>query len=154
MTRTCCLAGIALLAALTTAQPAWARDDPWCVFRSPNEIYLSFGTLDPSRGFAAQQAAQAVRDEDRQVGDCQRIQGMRLSVEGGLHGPAGQLRMQHVLRSDVYLRYTVDVQPDYQRGPGTGRYIRFTLTGTIHSADLADAPAGEYSDALRVSVMP
>ena len=153
MTRPCCLAGLALLAALTTAQPAWARDDPWCVFRSPNEIYLSFGTLDPSRGFTAQRAAQAVRNEDRQVGDCQRIQGMRLSVES-LHGFAGQLRMQHVLRSDAYLRYSVDVQPAYQRGPGIGRYISFTLTGTIHSSDLADAPAGEYSDALRVIVTP
>ncbi len=147
------LAGLALLAALTLTPPTWARGNN-CVFRSPSQILLLFGPLDPSRGFSVQQRATAARNEDLDVGDCAPGQTMTLRVEGGQHDAAGRQRMQHALHPNTYLRYAVRIAPTAQRAPGNGRYISFQLTGSIEPADLADAPAGVYSDVLRVSVTP
>ena len=147
------LAGLALLAALTLNPPTWARGNN-CVFRSPSQILLLFGPLDPSRGFSVQQRATAARIEDLDVGDCAPGQTMTLRVEGGQHDAAGQPRMQHALRPNTFLRYAVRIAPTAQRAPGNGRYISLQLTGSIEPADLADAPAGGYSDVLRLSVTP
>jgi hypothetical protein len=147
------LTSLALVAALSVTSPAWARGNN-CVFRSPSQILLLFGPLDPSRGFSVQQRATAARNEDLDVGDCAPGQTMTLRVEGGQHDAAGQPRMQHALRPNTYLRYAVRIALAVQRAPGNGRYISFQLTGSIEPADLADAPAGPYSDVLRVSVTP
>ena len=147
------LAGLALLAALTITDPTWARGSN-CVFRSPSQVLLTFGPLDPSRGFAIQQRATAARNEDLDVGDCAPGQTMTLRVEGGQHDATGRLRMQHALRPNTYLRYAVRIAPSVQRAPGNGSYISLQLTGTVEPADLADAPAGVYSDVLRLSVTP
>ena len=153
MTRRSTLTSLALLATLTATPPTWARGSN-CVFRSPSQVLLGFGTLDPSRGFAVQQRATAARSEDLDVGDCAPGQTLTLRVEGGQHDAAGRLRMQHALRPNHYLPYAVRLTPTIQRAPGNGRYISFQLTGSIEPADLADAPAGLYSDVLRVSVTP
>ena len=147
------LAGLALVAALTVTPPTWARGTN-CLFRSSSQILLTFGPLDPSRGFSVQQSATAARNEDLDVGDCAPSQTMTLRVEGGQHDAAGRQRMQHALRPNTFLRYAVRIAPTVQRAPGNGRYISFQLTGNIEPADLADAPAGVYSDVLRVSVTP
>jgi hypothetical protein len=138
------LAGLALLAALTATPPTEARGNN-CVFRSPSQLLISFGPLDPSRGFAVQQRATAVRNEDLDVGDC---------APGLTHDAAGRQRMQHALRPNTYLRYAVRIAPTVQRAPGNGRYISLQLAASIEPADLADAPAGVYSDVLRLSVIP
>jgi len=153
MTRRSTLASLVLLATLTVNPPAWARGSN-CVFRSPSQVLLGFGILDPSRGFAVQQRATAARTEDLDVGDCAPGQTLTLRVEGGQHDAAGRLRMQHALRPNTYLRYAVRIAPSVQRAPGNGRYISLQLTGTVEPADLADAPAGLYSDVLRLSVTP
>ena len=153
MTGRSTLASLALLATLIATPTAWARGNN-CVFRSSIQIQLSFGTLDPSRGFAAQQRATAARTEDLDVGDCAPGQRMTLRVEGGQHDAAGRLRMQHALRPNSYLPYAVRLTPTVQRAPGNGRYISLQLTGTVEPADLADAPAGPYSDVLSLSVTP
>lgn len=147
------LTSVALVAALTVTPSTWARGAN-CVFRSPSQILLFFGPLDPSRGFSVRQDAAAALNEDLDVGDCAPGQTMTLRVEGGQHDAAGQPRMQHALRPNTYLRYAVRIAPTVQRAPGNGRYISFQLTGSIEPADLADAPAGPYSDMLRVSVTP
>jgi hypothetical protein len=147
------LTSLALVAALSVTPPTWARGAN-CVFRSPSQILLLFGPLDPSRGFSVQQRALAARHEDLDVGDCAPGQTMTLRIEGGQHDADGRPRMQHALRPSTYLRYAVRIAPTVQRAPGNGRYISFQLTGSIEPADLADAPAGPYSDVLRVSVTP
>jgi len=153
MTGRSTLASLALLATLIATPPAWARGNN-CVFRSSIQIQLGFGTLDPSRGFAVQQRATAARNEDLDVGDCAPGQRMTLRVEGGQHDAAGRLRMQHALRPNSYLPYAVSLTPTVQRAPGNGNYISLQLTGSIEPADLADAPAGLYSDVLLLSVTP
>ena len=147
------LAGLALLAALTATPPTEARGNN-CVFRSPSQLLISFGPLDPSRGFAVQQRAIPVRNEDLDVGDCAPGLTMTLRIEGGQHDAAGRQRMQHALRPNTYLRYAVRIAPTVQRAPGNGRYISLQLAASIEPADLADAPAGVYSDVLRLSVIP
>lgn len=147
------LAALAAMATLAGSGRAWAKGTD-CAFRSAESPLLNFGVLNPSQGLPVLQRATAPRGEALEAGDCTRGAQMRIQVEGGLHEAGGRLRMKHVSRQDTYLRYTVQVLPAVQRGPGNGRYLSFELVGRIESADIAAAPGGSYSDLLRISVLP
>jgi hypothetical protein len=133
--------------------PVWARGND-CVFRTGTALVLGFGVLDPSAARRVQQQATAARGEDLQAGDCAPGVQMRIQIEGGQHDAGGQLRMRHATRPDTFLRYTVQVTPVLQRGPGNQRYVGFELLGQLEAADIAVARGGTYQDTLRISVLP
>ena len=148
-----CLAGFVLGGPLLSPPAAWAKGNE-CSFRSTGQLWLAFGTLDPSQAVRVQSAATAIRSMDLEAGDCARGQRMRVTAVRGLHNLGQQLRMQNGSGGNAYLRYTVQITPDTTRGPGNGTYTPFSLQGIIEPADLAAAPAGTYRDALQISVTP
>lgn len=132
---------------------AWALGSD-CAFRTGGGLVMGFGILDPSAAHGVQQRATAPRRDDLEAGDCAPGFRMRIQVEGGQHDFGGQLRMKHITRPDAFLRYSVQVEPSTQQGPGNRRYVGFDLLGRLEATDIATARGGVYRDTLRISVFP
>ncbi len=97
-----------------------------------------------------------------QVGDCASAVLLQVHLDDG-HNPAnGRRRMKHATRP-AYLPYTLSpgqpggtssVLSSPVRGPGRSRYISQSLRLQIRGADIADLPAGDYSDCVTLTVTP
>lgn len=144
-------AGAAGLIALAAIGPAQAQR-PQCEFRTSGSLQLAFGVLDPGSR-AGVTATTSDATVDHHIGDCPR--GFRLSVTvgAGEHAAGGRNRLKHT-GQNLYLPYSVTLEPATSRGPGRGQYIPLRITGRIEAADYANLPAGQYTDVLLLAVDP
>lgn len=112
---------------------------------------MSFGTLNPASGSNVTVAVAASTLGANLVGDCAPGQNLLISGDNGLHFN-GSRRLQNTAGTD-FIAYSLNL-PWTSGGPGNGNYTSFTFNGTILWGAYANAPAGNYSDTLVISVTP
>lgn len=138
------------LALLGTASPVVAKDLA-CSFRAKG-LSMSFGALDPSSGLNAGAVVSPATLSADSAGDCDKAVTMTIDADGGSHY-SGSRRLRSASGSD-FIPYTLVGIPISVAGPGNARYTQFTFSGVILWSSYADAPAGNYSDTVMISVIP
>lgn len=113
---------------------------------------MSFGALDPSSGANVTVPVSAATLNANKFGDCAPGQQMSVTGDNGLNF-SGSRRLKRTGSAD-YIPYALSGLPTNVSGPGNGIYITFTFNGTILGTDYANAPAGNYSDTVIISVTP
>lgn len=134
-----------LAAALVQVSPAALAKNGICEFRAKG-ISMNFGALDPSSGSdASAMLAFSTLNAD-EVGDCR-----DLTMTIGLETPGPRV-LTHA--SGAVIPYTFVGLPIVAPAPGNNRYIPFTFSGLILWNSYANAPAGNYTDTVMISVTP
>lgn len=78
----------------------------------------------------------------------------RITGDDGQNGTgAGKRRMRHVALPGTYLPYRLLFSPDAGTVPKAWPR-QLTVTGTVFGIDYVGAPAGSYSDTVRIVVEP
>ena len=139
-------AGAVLL--LVVAMPAQSSDLK-CGFRASG-LSLNFGTLNPASGATVTVPMAAATLNADKVGDC--TLPMTLSADNGLWFSRNH-RLKNTGSAD-YIPYTLAGLPQTLPAPGNKVYVSFTFSGTVLGSDYANAPAGNYSDTVMISVTP
>jgi spore coat protein U-like protein len=141
------LAAVLLIA---VAAPAFGSGNN-CVFQA-HGLSMGFGALDPSSGGNVNVTVQASTLNANKWGDCAPGQSMSLSADNGLNF-SGSRRLKRVGSSD-FIAYSLSALPTGVAGPSNGIYQTFTFNGAVLGASYANAPAGNYSDTVVISVTP
>lgn len=81
------------------------------------------------------------------VGDCAPGQNMVVQIANS----SGNIRHLTNQSNDV-IPYTLEGIPGTPRGQKIGVYVPFAFSGKILGSDYANAPAGEYSDTVYITV--
>lgn len=138
------------MALLAMAAPVMAKDLT-CSFRAKG-LTMSFGALDPSSGLNASAVVSPATLTADSAGDCDKAVTMTIDADGGSNY-SGSRRLRGASGSD-FIPYTLVGLPISVAGPGNAKYTQFTFSGVILWTSYADAPAGNYSDTVMISVTP
>lgn len=133
----------AIAALLACVQPVFAAS---CSFKA-HGLSLSFGVLDPSNASNITRATIAATAGADQVGHCNNV-AMTISGDNGLNYN-GSRRLSN---GASYISYTLNL-PINLAAPGNS-YTTFSFTGTILGTAYLNAPAGNYSDTVIITVSP
>lgn len=121
-----------------------------CKFNVPKSTALAFGTIDPSGSTNITATGSLVV----RCGGSAPNATFAIDDDSGLNETGvGAYRMRHTVTATAYLGYSVSYAPQSATIPkNTNQTI--TITGTITSAQYANAIAGNYSDTITVTVSP
>ena len=133
-----------LAAALVQVSPAALALNGTCQFRAKG-ISMNFGALDPSSGSNASAVLAFSSLNADEVGDCRDL---TMTIDGD----GGPRLLTHA--SGASIPYTFVGLPIQASAPGNNRYIPFTFSGLILWNSYANAPAGNYTDTVMISVTP
>jgi hypothetical protein len=134
---------------------SWAADTV-CQFRAKG-LALNFGTLDPSINVPVPAPVVATTTFANMAGDCTGTGDMTISIVG----PASRQLVSGASTID----YTITGLPISLPKPGnappgnpgsgyTAWFAPNQIQGTIQWSAYADAPAGNYSDSITISINP
>lgn len=115
---------------------------------------MSFGTLDPSSNANVTVPVQAAVANANRVGDCQNGGGNTLQITAD-NGQwfSGSRRLKNLTSAD-FIDYSLTGLPLTLSRPGNNVYVIFTFNGTVAGSAYANAPAGNYSDTVLITVTP
>lgn len=110
---------------------------------------LNFGALDPSN-------AVAVNDKKADVTfKCTKGVSATVTQNNGSTPSGMQKRLKTTFNgTDYFIPYSIALSGDSVTGAGFGTNLTVTATGTIAADAYVDAPAGDYSDTVVLSVSP
>ena len=136
---------------LTCATPAYSRNAS-CLFKATG-LALSFDILDPSIRDPVQKAVQIVNTGAGEAGDCN-TNGATLSVQI-VDGASSRELKNGAGASIPYALFGFPVSNIPQ--PGNNKYASFLaggVFGRIEAGAYENAPAGNYTDTVTISVSP
>lgn len=139
---------MAALGLIVLAMPVHSADLR-CNFKARG-LSLNFGVLNPASGATVSVPLAAATLNADKVGDC--TVPMTISADAGLWSSGG-LRLKNTASAD-YIAYSLAPMPQTLAAPGNKLYVSFTFTGTVAGSAYANAPAGNYSDTVMISVTP
>lgn len=130
--------------------------DTVCQFRAKG-LDLNFGTLDPSINVPAPAPVVATTTFANMAGDCTGTGNMTISMVGSTS--------RQLVNGANTIDYTITGLPIYLPKPGnappgnpgngyTAWFAPNQIQGTIQWSAYADAPAGNYSDSITISINP
>lgn len=117
-----------------------------CKFKNPSNRSLPFGNLDPLNAID-------VSLERELTFTCYGKDDPVSYLIGDGATPPGAHRMQRLNPSVAYLPYTLTLESE--PGPiNNGDEIKLKITGTVEADDYRLAPAGVYSDEVKITILP
>lgn len=117
-----------------------------CKFQSGGGLALSFGNLNPSTAGNVTTAATAMSLDADSWGRCPNTT-MQMTADNGLNGN------RRMTNGTAFIPYSLTL-PANAPGPGGNEFVKFVLMGTVMGTDYIDAPAGNYSDTVQITVTP
>jgi spore coat protein U-like protein len=133
-----------LLVVLAWAAAAAHAQPKACSFRVRTPATLGFGALDPSNATNRS----AILTNWNQVGQCPNVP-FTVSADNGLNFSGGTRRMR---KGTDFIPYSLVLDI---RGTGTAGWLTLPAIGaTVAGSAYQNAPAGDYNDALVISVTP
>ena len=137
------------------ALPAWAADTT-CGFRAKG-LGMNFGALDPSINSSVTKPVVAATTFANMAGDCTGAAPMTISIQGGATS-------RQLTKGGDTIAYTISGLPISLARPGnappgkpnTGwsTWLTGAITATVQWSAYANAPAGNYTDAVTIEVNP
>lgn len=116
-------------------------------------LSLNFGTLNPASGATVTVPIVATTLNANKVGDCApTLMTMTIAADNGMWYSGGH-RMKNSASAD-YIAYSLTGLPLTVDRPGVNQYVVFTFSGSVTWSAYSDAPAGNYSDTVMISVSP
>ncbi len=109
---------------------------------------INFGTLIPGTPQDAVSPVFASGMLGDPVGDCAKGQPMLVQIAGS---NSNMRQLKHASTNDV-INYTLEGIPGRPRDQSIGTYVQFEFSGKILASDYANAPAGNYSDTVYITV--
>jgi hypothetical protein len=121
-----------------------------CAFQA-NGMSLSFGILNPSVATNMTATATASTLNADRWGSCSNTTMSMTADNGQNFAPCGGSRC---MRNGVaFIRYSLTLPNSISTGPGNTFFV-FTLTGQVMGSAYIDAPAGNYTDRVVLTVNP